>query len=368
MCDRLCMIFSLKELQALIQLKETGTMIGPNYVELGTKLKPIQTYNASRKSPCPILLSEKHIYDGMPSKSTVLTIMQWGLSPSWEVDDKVKLKYRITHAKKEKLSKIRTFQTLLEKGHRCVLVCEGFYQFISTGNKLNKQAYFIHLQNMFDTRIEREIIRPCYIAALFDTLKQPDGRELYSFTIITVDTPTNLSNRISSQMPAIFKSIDQARDWIDFVRIDANEAVKLLVNHEEYLVIDLVSNHIFKKSNIGHECIEIISKPTVEETSATHIDVEDDVDMKVIEKHIEDIEKQHEHQITRFINENERNQSKKVLDKKTLNITGVKHDEHTLRTTLEAISNRTNVSYCLLQSHRSNFTRICSIYLFSSDF
>ncbi|CAF4298513.1 unnamed protein product, partial [Rotaria magnacalcarata] len=29
-------------------------------------------------------------------------------------------------------------------------------------------------------------------------------------------------------MPAIFKSIDQARDWLDFVRIDANEAVKLL--------------------------------------------------------------------------------------------------------------------------------------------
>ncbi|CAF4867681.1 unnamed protein product, partial [Rotaria magnacalcarata] len=284
MCDRLCIIFSLKELQALIQLKETGTMIGPNYVELGTKLKPIQTYNASRKSPCPILLSEKHIYD----------------------------------------------------------VCEGFYQFISTGNKLNKQAYFIHLQNMFNTRIEREIIRPCYIAALFDTLKQPDGRELYSFTIITVDTPTNFSNSISPRMPAIFKSIDQARDWLDFVRIDANEAVKLLVIDEEYLVIDLVSDHIFKKSNMGHECIEIISEPIVEETSTTNIDIEDDVDMKVIEKHIEDIEKQHENQITHFVNENERNQSKKVIDKKTSNMTGVKHDEHTLRATLEAISNRTN--------------------------
>jgi hypothetical protein len=55
---------------------------------------------------------------------------------------------------------------------------------MSLGNKLGKQAYFIHLQNIFDTRIKREIIRPCYVAALFDTLKQSDGRDLYSFTII----------------------------------------------------------------------------------------------------------------------------------------------------------------------------------------
>jgi putative SOS response-associated peptidase YedK len=112
MCDRLCVTFSLKELQALIQLKNLGTMNGPNYVELGTKLKPIESYNASPNSPCPILLSEKHIYDGMPSNSTVLSIMQWGLSPSWEVEGKIQLKYRITHAKKETLHKLKTFQVI----------------------------------------------------------------------------------------------------------------------------------------------------------------------------------------------------------------------------------------------------------------
>jgi putative SOS response-associated peptidase YedK len=112
MCDRLCMTFSLKELQAIIQLKNVGSMGGPNYVELGTKLTPIQTYNASSNSPCPILLSEKHIYDGMPSNSTVLCVMQWGLSPSWEADGKAQLKYRITHAKKEILNKMKTFQVI----------------------------------------------------------------------------------------------------------------------------------------------------------------------------------------------------------------------------------------------------------------
>ncbi|CAF0949295.1 unnamed protein product [Rotaria sordida] len=333
MCDRLCIAFSLKELQGLIQLKDTDTMIGPNYVELGTKLKPIQTYNALRNSPCPILLSEKHIYDGIPSNSIVLAIMQWGLLPSWKIEDKTKLKYRIANVKKEKLNKIKTFQTLLKKGHRCVLVCEGFYQFISLNNKLDKQVYFIHLNNIFDKRKQCEIIRPCYIAALFDTFKQSDGQEFYSFCIITVNTPTNLSHTIASYMPAIFNSIEQALDWIDFDRIDMNEALKLLENHEEYLVIDLVSNYVLKRSNTGPECIAVISEPTIEKSSTTNIESEDDIDRKVLEKHMEDIEQQqHENQITHLINENEAFQQKKRHYRKSSNNPGIKYDENKLKT------------------------------------
>lgn len=44
MCDHLCMTLSLKELLALIHQKNPVNMMGPNYVELGMKLKPIQTY------------------------------------------------------------------------------------------------------------------------------------------------------------------------------------------------------------------------------------------------------------------------------------------------------------------------------------
>jgi putative SOS response-associated peptidase YedK len=40
--------------------------------------------------------------------------MQWGLSPSWEVEGQVQLKYRLTYAKKETLNKMKTFQILFE--------------------------------------------------------------------------------------------------------------------------------------------------------------------------------------------------------------------------------------------------------------
>ena len=112
MCDRLCMTFSLKELQAIIQLKDQTNTTGPNYVELGTKLQPVQTYNASSTSPCPVLLSEKHIYGGISSSSIVLAIMQWGLSPSWEGEGAARLKYRVTHTKSETLTKTKTFEVI----------------------------------------------------------------------------------------------------------------------------------------------------------------------------------------------------------------------------------------------------------------
>lgn len=113
MCDRLCITFSLKELQALIHLKNLGNMIGPNYVELGTKLKSIQAYNVSANIPCPILLSEKHIYDGISSNSTILSMMQWGLIPSWEMQEKIQLKYSLTQIKKESLNNMKTFQVII---------------------------------------------------------------------------------------------------------------------------------------------------------------------------------------------------------------------------------------------------------------
>lgn len=51
----------------------------------------------------------------------------------------------------------------------------------------------------------------------------------------------------------IFYEIDQVLNWLDFVRMDTNEALKLLENNQDYIEIDSVSNYVFKKSNDGPE-------------------------------------------------------------------------------------------------------------------
>lgn len=54
-------------------------------------------------------------------------------------------------------------------------------------------------------------------------------------------------------MPAILSDADQVLDWLDFVRVSATDALNLLANQAEQLVIDPVSNYVFKKSNTGPE-------------------------------------------------------------------------------------------------------------------
>lgn len=58
-----------------------------------------------------------------------------------------------------------------------------------------------------------------------------------------------LSNRIASHMQIIFNSIDQALDWIDFIRTNTSNALKLLANYEDSLSVARVSNNILKWSN-----------------------------------------------------------------------------------------------------------------------
>jgi hypothetical protein len=86
----------------------------------------------------------------------------------------------------------------------------------------------------------------------------------------------------------------------------------------------------------------------------TNIESEDDIDIKIIEKHIEDIEKQHENQITHFIheeeerNENRRHQQQNLHNnQKPLDHPAIQYDKNTLKDTLEALSDRTTVSYLL---------------------
>ena len=63
-------------------------------------------------------------------------------------------------------------------------------------------------------------------------------------------------------MPAILSDADHVLDWLDFVRVSAADALNLLANQAEHLVIDPVSNYVFKKSSTGPEAsISAIRRP-----------------------------------------------------------------------------------------------------------
>ena len=68
-----------------------------------------------------------------------------------------------------------------------------------------------------------------------------------------METPTSLSRQLNARMPAILKKTEDVLAWLDFARVDADDALQLLGNAVEHLQIDPVSNYVFKKTNTGAE-------------------------------------------------------------------------------------------------------------------
>jgi argonaute-like protein implicated in RNA metabolism and viral defense len=81
---------------------------------------------------------------------------------------------------------------------------------------------------------------------------------------------------------------------------------------------------------------------------------DDPIDIELIEKHIDDIEQEHQQQITRFIDEQEHQQQiTRFIDEQQHTTEqharfktdpALKYDEHAVQNTLEALSHRIQVS------------------------
>jgi hypothetical protein len=68
---------------------------------------------------------------------------------------------------------------------------------------------------------------------------------------------------------------------------------------------------------------------------------DDPIDIELIEKHIDDIEQEHQQQITRFIDEQQHTTEQHARFKTD---PALKYDEHAVQNTLEALSHRIQVS------------------------
>ncbi|MEL6132599.1 MAG: SOS response-associated peptidase, partial [Bacteroidota bacterium] len=100
-------------------------------------------------------------------------------------------------------------ETLLEKASfkgpvrkaRCVVLADGFYEWKKMAG--GKQPYRIMMED------ERSFV----FAGLYAHWRSPEGKEVWSFTIITTE-PNELTMDIHDRMPVIFDPPQQRR-WLD---------------------------------------------------------------------------------------------------------------------------------------------------------
>ncbi|XP_057562406.1 abasic site processing protein HMCES isoform X3 [Hippopotamus amphibius kiboko] len=130
----------------------------------------------------------------------------------------------------------------LEKGRRCVVLADGFYEWRQCPGKKKKQPYFIYFPQIKTEKSESagaadgpedwekvwDNWRPLTMAGIFDCWQPPEGGDcLYSYTVITVDACRGLNN-IHHRMPAILDGEEAVSKWLDFGEVSAQEALKLI--------------------------------------------------------------------------------------------------------------------------------------------
>ena len=159
-------------------------------------------YNAAPTQDLPVLLNED---------DRVIQLLRWGLVPFWAKDPSIG--NRMINARAETLAEKPSYRTALKK-RRCLVLADGFYEWAKTGN--GKQPVRIALKSG----------DPFAFAGLWETWKDPDGRLLRTFTIVTT-TPNELVAPIHNRMPAVLLPeheaiwLDNAADqaiWLDLLR------------------------------------------------------------------------------------------------------------------------------------------------------
>jgi putative SOS response-associated peptidase YedK len=128
-----------------------------------------------------------------------LTLMRWGLIPFWAKDQSIGV--RTINGMSETAASKPAFRESM-RSRRCLIPADGFYEWAKLGPK-EKQPYNF---GMADDSIFA-------FAGLWDRWRDPAGKEILSFTILTTK-PNSLVSAIHDRMPAILHRGDYDL-WLD---------------------------------------------------------------------------------------------------------------------------------------------------------
>jgi putative SOS response-associated peptidase YedK len=181
MCGRSSLTKTEKELEARFQ--------ATFYSEDLERYNPLPNFNVAPTQMHPVITNTdpEHLH-----------FYRWGLIPFWAKD--IKIGYKMINARKETLLEKSSFKNAVKK-KRCIVPFDGFYEWKKVGNK--KIPFRIGLK-------DEEIF--C-IAGLWERWNNPEGGEIYSFTLITQE-PNEFMAKIHNRMPAILDR-EQEKYWLD---------------------------------------------------------------------------------------------------------------------------------------------------------
>jgi putative SOS response-associated peptidase YedK len=127
-----------------------------------------------------------------------LSIMRWGLIPSWAKDPSIG--YKTINARAETVATTPSFREPFTS-QRCLIPADGFYEWQRNGKTKQPYCFEVNDGKLFA------------FAGLWDRWRNPQGEPIESCTILTTK-PNSLLADIHDRMPVILSS-DNYDLWLD---------------------------------------------------------------------------------------------------------------------------------------------------------
>lgn len=171
-----------------------------------------------------------------------LQSMKWGLIPFWtkRQPDYANM-MRTINCRDDSLATQGGLWNTMKQRKRCIVVCEGFYEWLKKNNGKDRVPHFVK-------RKDGQLM--CF-AGLWDCVQyegQPD--KLYTYTIITTDSNKQLKF-LHDRMPVIFNNgSDAIKTWLDPARSEwSTELQSLLKPYDGELECYQVDKAVGKVGN-----------------------------------------------------------------------------------------------------------------------
>ena len=162
-------------------------------------------YNIAPTQPIPV------IRQNPKEPFRELSLVRWGLIPSWAKDSSVAAK--MINARSETAATKPAFRDAL-KSRRCLIPADGFYEWMRTAKA--KQPYCFEVN-------EGELFA---FAGLWDRWKDPSGNWVKTCSILTT-TPNAVTSAVHDRMPVILDPNDYNL-WLDPGMTNARVVSELL--------------------------------------------------------------------------------------------------------------------------------------------
>lgn len=249
----------------------------------------IPSHNMAPSRFTPVMISAHHIRgvkranedDGnLPSVQHVIQPMMWGLIPPFYKGSSANGHgFKTNNCRIEDIEEKKSYKPSLVKGQRCVVLCDGFYEWQSTKGDKNKQPHFIFApqtegvdiwnrktwdtENVWSEEEGWKGPQLLKLAGLFSRWTSTEGEEVMSYTIVTMESGKNFAS-LHHRVPAILETDEDVEEWLNSGTIGYKEALGKLRRDTElnwHPVSTAVNNSRNQDPDLNHS-ISLDKKPS----------------------------------------------------------------------------------------------------------